>query len=121
LCGQAVIQIHNVFVHGVDFNLLRRFTQFQQSFTARNVTGLGNAPVNERGSLMSKAQGFAALTPERRRELSRLGGRAAHRNGTARVWTPEEAKVAGRKGGLVSRGGRGKIAVSLPDDLDGAA
>ena len=48
-------------------------------------------------------RGFAALTPERRTEISRLGGRAAHAAGTAHRFTPEEAETAGRKGGLARR------------------
>ena len=49
-------------------------------------------------------RGFAALPPERQLELARLGGKAAHKAGTAHEFTPEEAKAAGRKGGqTVSR------------------
>jgi general stress protein YciG len=40
----------------------------------------------------------------KQRELARRGGIAAHRKGTAHVWTSEEARNAGRKGGeAVSR------------------
>lgn len=46
-----------------------------------------------------KPQGFAAISPERRREITRKGGKAAHAMGTAHQFTPEEARVAGRKGG----------------------
>lgn len=61
-------------------------------------------------------RGFAAMTPERRREISSKGGRAVHDKGTARRWTPEEAKEAGRKGGLKSRGGRGRVLDGQPSD-----
>lgn len=44
-------------------------------------------------------RGFANMTPEQRRETSRMGGKAAHAKGTAHKWTPEEAKIAGSKGG----------------------
>jgi len=47
---------------------------------------------------MSK-RGFAAMDPEKRRELARKGGRAAHEHGRAHEFTPEEAREAGRKGG----------------------
>lgn len=56
-----------------------------------------------------KLQGFAAMDPEKRREVARLGGLSAHRKGTAHRWNTESAIKAGRKGGLVSRGGRGKL------------
>jgi general stress protein YciG len=45
--------------------------------------------------------GFAALTPERRQTLARLGGQMAHRKGVAYEWTSESARAAGRKGGAV--------------------
>ncbi len=59
-------------------------------------------------------RGFASMSPERQREIASKGGRAAHEKGTAHEWTPEEARHAGRKGGQVSRGGRGR----LPDATD---
>lgn len=52
----------------------------------------------------SSARGFAAMDPERRRDISRKGGIAAHRKGTAHQWTQITARDAGRKGGLASRG-----------------
>lgn len=54
-------------------------------------------------------RGFAAMTVEKQRELASKGGRAAHAKGTAREWSVEEARSAGRKGGQASRGGRGKL------------
>ena len=36
----------------------------------------------------------------RQREIARLGGRAAHQRGTAHEFTREEAREAGRKGGV---------------------
>jgi hypothetical protein len=46
-------------------------------------------------------RGFAALSPEKQREIARLGGRAAHAQGKAHEFTSEEAKAAGRKGGEI--------------------
>ena len=54
-------------------------------------------------------RGFASMSPERQREIASKGGRAAHAKGTAHEWSPEEARSAGRKGGQVSRGGRGRL------------
>jgi len=54
-------------------------------------------------------RGFASMSPERQKEIASKGGRAAHEKGTAHEWTPEEARRAGRKGGQVSRGGRGRL------------
>lgn len=54
-------------------------------------------------------RGFASMTPEKQREIASKGGRAAHQKGTAHEWTSEEARSAGRKGGQISRGGRGRL------------
>lgn len=44
-----------------------------------------------------KKQGFAALSPERRKEIASRGGTAAHASGTAHRFTSESAKLAGMK------------------------
>lgn len=60
-------------------------------------------------------RGFASMSPEKQREIASKGGRAAHQKGTAHEWTSEEARHAGRKGGQVSRGGRGRLI--MPPDV----
>ena len=55
------------------------------------------------------------MSPEKQREIASKGGRAAHEKGTAHEWTADEARSAGRKGGQVSRGGRGRLIVSPAD------
>jgi uncharacterized protein len=60
-----------------------------------------------------KPRGFAALSPEARRELARKGGRAAQATGMAHRFTPEEGKAAGRKGGERTRDRR-RAADTLP-------
>jgi general stress protein YciG len=45
------------------------------------------------------ARGFASLSPERMREIAKLGGRASQAAEGTHRWTPEEAAAAGRKGG----------------------
>jgi hypothetical protein len=57
-------------------------------------------------------RGFASMSPEKQREIASKGGRAAHEKGTAHEWTADEARSAGRKGGQVSRGGRGRLIIS---------
>ena len=54
-------------------------------------------------------RGFASMSAEKQREIASKGGRAAHEKGTAHEWTPDEARNAGRKGGQISRGGRGRL------------
>jgi uncharacterized protein len=73
---------------------------------AANETGsAGEAPVRRK-----ERRGFASMSPEKQREIASKGGRAAHLKGTAHEWTSEEARSAGRKGGMISRGGRGRLA-----------
>ena len=49
-------------------------------------------------------RGFASMDEDKQREIASKGGRAAHQKGTAHEFTPEEARVAGKKGGeAVSR------------------
>lgn len=47
-------------------------------------------------------RGFASMDRARQREIASLGGKAAHKQGTAHEWTPEEASAAGIKGGIAS-------------------
>jgi general stress protein YciG len=42
-------------------------------------------------------RGFAAMDPQRQREIASLGGRAAHQSGHAHEFTSDEARAAGRK------------------------
>lgn len=61
----------------------------------------------EEGEVMANSdKGFATLrhtNPQKMREICSKGGKAAHAKGTAHTWTSEEAREAGRKGGLKSR------------------
>lgn len=45
-------------------------------------------------------RGFASMDPARQREIASRGGRAAHEKGTAHEWSTNEARDAGRKGGV---------------------
>jgi hypothetical protein len=67
--------------------------------------------VDSRGQMAPRKErrGFASMSPEKQREIASKGGRAAHQKGTAHEWTSEEALSAGRKGGQISRGGRGRL------------
>lgn len=73
----------------------------------------------------TRVRGFAAMDPERQREIARLGGRTAHARRRAHRFTPEEARAAGRKGGqavsqdrdhMAKIGRRGGSAVSQDRD-----
>jgi general stress protein YciG len=48
-------------------------------------------------------RGFASMSLEKKRSISIQGGKAVHLQGTAHKWTSEEVRIAGQKGGKVSR------------------
>lgn len=49
-------------------------------------------------------RGFASMDKDKQREIASKGGKAAHANGRAHEFTPEEARIAGSIGGqIVSR------------------
>ena len=50
-----------------------------------------------------RGRGFASMDREKQRQIASKGGRAAHASGTAHEWTSEEARAAGRKGGIATR------------------
>jgi uncharacterized protein len=65
-----------------------------------NVNGSGSAGSNGRKS----ARGFASMDQSKQKEIASKGGRAAHAKGTAHEFDSNEARAAGRKGGMaVSR------------------
>jgi uncharacterized protein len=55
-------------------------------------------------------RGFASMDPEKQRSIASKGGRAAHEAGTAHEFTPEEARLAGSKGGEIVSGDRAHMA-----------
>ena len=48
----------------------------------------------------TSTRGFASMDPEQQREIASLGGKASHEKGTGHEWDSQEAREAGRKGGL---------------------
>lgn len=52
---------------------------------------------------MKSKRGFASMTPERRKEIASMGGKAGHAMGVAHKFTPEEAREAGRKAGRAKK------------------
>jgi general stress protein YciG len=63
----------------------------------------------------------------KQREIASKGGKAAHQKGTAHEWTSEEAREAGRKGGMAShrrrkemmdQGGTGTSSLETPQDTE---
>lgn len=59
-------------------------------------------------------RGFAAMSEDVRREISSMGGRAAHAAGLAHEFTSATAREAGRKGGIASQAARKRRAQVQP-------
>jgi general stress protein YciG len=61
-----------------------------------------------------RPRGFAAMDRKRVSEIASKGGKAAHAAGTAHQFSTEEARAAGRKGGVAPhvRRGRGQRAAA---------
>jgi uncharacterized protein len=55
--------------------------------------------MNDQTKTPKKRRGFAAMAPEKQREIASHGGKSAHKKGTAHEFTSEEARAAGTKGG----------------------
>lgn len=60
--------------------------------------------------MTEKKRGFAAMDPERQREIASRGGKAAHKRGTAHQFSTDEAKAAGAKGGATVAANREHMA-----------
>jgi len=52
--------------------------------------------------MATKDRGFASMDRKKQRELASRGGKVAHARKVAHEWTSEEARLAGRKGGVAS-------------------
>ena len=66
-------------------------------------------------------RGFASMDRAKQREIASKGGKAAHQKGTAHEWTSEEARDAGRKGGIASHRRRREQIASQTGGGNGAS
>ena len=57
-------------------------------------------PENQKSEQQKSRRGFAAMSPDRQREIASQGGRAAHQQGVAHEWSADEAREAGKISGL---------------------
>jgi len=65
-------------------------------------SGAPGACPGEEVTVATEDRGFASMERNKQREIASKGGKAAHQKGTAHEWTSEEAREAGRKGGMAS-------------------
>ena len=87
----------------------------------------GAGGVHHEGSVAKEDRGFASMDRVKQREIASKGGKAAHQKGTAHEWTSEEAREAGRKGGMAShrrrkemmdQGGTGTSSLETPQTTE---
>lgn len=62
------------------------------------------------GQKPKQRRGFAAMDREKVKAIASSGGKAAHAAGTAHQFNSEEAKLAGKKGGIAPHVRRGRPA-----------
>ena len=67
-----------------------------------------------------KPRGFAAMDRKKVSEIASKGGKAAHAAGTAHQFTSDEARVAGKKGGVAPHVRRGRGPRMTPAELQKA-
>jgi general stress protein YciG len=78
---------------------------------------------DEATTKVRKPRGFAAMDRKRVSEIASRGGKAAHAAGTAHQFTADEARDAGRKGGVAphvrrGRGPRTKVVAPQPSSTE---
>jgi len=71
----------------------------QSSLSAEVVLGPNQG--KEQAMNNTSRRGFASMDPDKQRTIASKGGKAAHAKGTAHEFTSEEAREAGRRGGMV--------------------
>jgi hypothetical protein len=65
--------------------------------TTTTTTGAQAAEALIAAAPVRAKRGFAVLSPEKKREIASMGGKAAHEHGRAHRFTSEEARAAGKK------------------------
>ena len=76
-------------------------TMTTSSSAAAPIEAATPRPANRVGA--KSRRGFAAMSPETQRRIASEGGKASHASGRGHRFSTDEARDAGRKGGLVSR------------------
>jgi general stress protein YciG len=84
--------------------------QSSNSTTADSAASSAKAATRPANRVGSKSRrGFAAMSPETQRRIASEGGKASHASGRGHRFSADEARDAGRKGGLVSRRGKTQV------------
>ena len=78
--------------------MLERATRVKRDVTQATAPGY----TGREDKVAKEDRGFASMERSKQQEIASKGGKAAHQKGTAHEWTSEEAREAGRKGGMAS-------------------
>ena len=91
------------------------------STSSASRSGESRAVIQEEGIVAREDRGFASMDRGKQKEIASKGGRAAHVKGTAHEWTSEEARAAGRKGGMASHRRRATTDHTLSTPADSSS
>ena len=80
-----------------------------------------NTLSTEEDQVAKEDRGFASMDRSKQRDIASKGGKAAHQKGTAHEWTSEEAREAGRKGGMASYRRKQEQMQQTPDSASDVA
>lgn len=78
-------------------------------------------PASETVPVQKKRRGFAAMDRSKVASIASKGGKAAHAAGTAHRFSTEEARAAGKKGGLAPRAKRQAKGIHGSSPTEGAS
>src|SRR5436305_1350259 len=73
----------------------------RQEEMGRGYDGMDDRQDRSSSNGRKSSRGFAAMSPEKQKQIASEGGRAAHKQGVAHEWNSDEARRAGKKGGQI--------------------
>lgn len=82
------------------------------STNAHTSTTIIPASTTEEQPKPKARRGFAAMDPEKVKAIAQKGGVAVHAKGTAHRFSKDQAREAGRKGGMAPHRARGRAPTS---------
>ncbi|WP_255369640.1 KGG domain-containing protein [Nitrosovibrio sp. Nv17] len=89
----------------------RMSEKWRYGFEFQEIDMSADQDKNNKGKYSKR--GFASMDKEKQRAIASKGGKAAHAKGTAHRFTPEEASLAGYKGGIAQRKKKQAVEASI--------
>jgi uncharacterized protein len=97
----AIVNLLNVFGMSLNGQLENQNSERQEEMNRGFDGSEQQQETTSSNSGRRSARGFAAMSPERQKQIASEGGRAAHKLGVAHEWNSDEARKAGKKGGQI--------------------